>query len=97
MQPVRRPATIAVIAIQRFGSINLPDLPIPWSQAFLGASGLAAFLILLRLVLTDKVGGSALHLDGSRSYGLYVSMLAALGLVAGCYLKMQEPSGAPEL
>jgi hypothetical protein len=90
-------AIVVVVALQRFGTVDLPELPIPWSQALLGAAGLATLLILLRLVITDKVGNSAFHLNGSRSYGLYISFLAVIGLTVGCYLKMQEPSTAPEL
>jgi hypothetical protein len=86
-------AIVVIIALQRFGSVSLPDLPITWAQALLGAAGLAALLIFLRLVITDRVGNSLLHLDGSRSFGLYLSLLAAIGLVAGCYMKMQDPAG----
>lgn len=85
-------AITAVIALQRFSTVELPDIPITWAQVFLGAAGLAALLILLRLAITDKIGGLGLHLDGSRKFGLFLSLLAAIGLVVGAYMKMQEPA-----
>lgn len=85
-------AIATVIGLQRFSSVKLPDLPISWAQAMLGAAGLATLLILLRLALTDKVGSSGFHLDGSRKFGLFLALLAAVGLVVGCYLKGQEPA-----
>jgi hypothetical protein len=91
-------AIVVIIALQRFTTVELPDLPVTWAQIFLGAAGLAALLILLRLAITDKVGGLGFHLDGSRKFGLFLSLLAAIGLVVGAYMKMQEPaetSGPP--
>ena len=88
---------VVVIYLQRFTTTDLPDLPITWAQAMIAASGLALLLILMRLVITDKVGSSILHINGSRAYGLFISFLAAIGLVVGCYLKMQEPENTPSL
>lgn len=86
-------AVAVVIYLQRFTAVKLPDLPIPWSQALLGASGLAALLVLLRLALTDKAGG----VDLNRKFGLFLSVLAVIGLVAGSFMKMQEPESTPGL
>ena len=84
-------AIVVIIALQRFSSVTLPDLPIPWAQAFLGAAGLSTLLILLRLLLTDKAGG----IDLDRKFGLFLSLIAVIVLAVGTYLKTQEPAESP--
>lgn len=90
----------AQIAIARFSTTKLPDLPITWAQVHLIAGGLAAVLVLLRLLITDKYHlGSVLGTNfGSvsldRQFGLFLSFLASIGLVVGAYLKNQEPASA---
>ncbi len=80
-------AIVAVIAITRFGSnINLPELPIPWALALLIAAGIAAFLVVIKLLIGES--------GGTRAFGLFISALAALGLVGGAFLKFREEGGA---
>lgn len=87
-------AIVALVALTRFGTnTKLPDLPIPWGLALLIAAGLAALLILLKLLFGDDVSGFGGSIDLDRQYGLYISLLAALGLVAGCFLRFQEEGG----
>ena len=85
---------VAYVAITRFSEgTKLPDLPVPYGLAVLVIAGLAAVLVLLRIVIGYKVGvfGFSVHLN--RSAGLYLAMLAALGLVGGGFLKFQEEGG----
>jgi hypothetical protein len=81
-------AMLVIIVLQRFSSVELPDLPISWAQAFLAAAGLATLLILIRVALTDEAGG----IDLDRKFGIFLALLAAIGLVAGAYMKSQEPA-----
>jgi hypothetical protein len=90
---------LAQIAIARFSSTKLPEIPITWGQVHLIAGGLAALLVLLKLIIGDKVhvgitglGGLSITLE--RKYGIFLSLIAALGLVAGAYMKTQEPAEA---
>jgi hypothetical protein len=91
---------LAQIAIVRFSSTKLPDIPITWGQVHLIAGGLAALLVLLKLIIGDKVGGGTVlgtHIPSislDRKYGIFLSLIAALGLVAGAYMKTQEPAEA---
>lgn len=82
-----------VIANKLF-DVKLPDLPIPWGQAFLGAGALAAVLVVLKLIMgEDADGAEALGIDISRSFGIFLAALAAIGLAVGGYLKFQEGDG----
>ncbi len=84
-------AVVAIIAITRFGdNVKLPELPIPWALALLIATGLAAFLVLIKLLIGDKA--SIITLD--RKYGIFLAALAALGLVGGAFLKFREEGGS---
>ncbi len=67
-----------VIANKLF-DVKLPDLPIPWSQAYLGAGALAAVLVVLKLLIGED------FVD--RAFGLFIAALAAIGLAVGGYLK----------
>jgi hypothetical protein len=83
---------IALKAIQP--DTKLPDLPVTWPQAILGASGLAALLVVLKLLLGDDFFGFGLD----RKFGIFLSAIAAIALVVGAFLNFQEAqkgAGAP--
>jgi hypothetical protein len=83
---------LAVVAIKAFSpDTKLPDLPIPWGQAMLIAGGIAAVLVVLKLLIGDDVLG----FDLDRKIGLFLSALSAIGLAVGGYLKHQEGDAAP--
>jgi hypothetical protein len=92
---------VAQIGISRFSETKLPDPPLPWGQIHLILGGLAALLVLLKLLIGDSVGGGTIlgtkipSIDLDRKYGIYLAFLASLGLVAGGYLKSREPAEAP--
>ncbi|MGY6502807.1 MAG: hypothetical protein ACXIVQ_18160 [Acidimicrobiales bacterium] len=76
-------ALAAVVLIPLFAAdFKLPDLPITWGQALLGAAAVAAFFVILKLL----IGESGLN----REIGMFLSALAAAGLAAGGFLKFQE-------
>jgi hypothetical protein len=91
---------LALIAISRFTQTKLPDPPLPWGQIHLIIGGLAAVLILLKLIIGDSVGGGSVlgtripSIDLDRKYGIFLSLIAGIGLAAGGYLKSQEPAEA---
>ena len=84
-------AMLAVVAIRAFSpETSLPDLPITWGQALLGAGVLAALLVILKLLIGEDEG---FGFDVSRSYGIFIATLAAIGLAVGGFMKMQEAEG----
>ena|SRR5829696_1315707 len=90
-------AVIAVVAIRATGQqINLP---VPLGTVILGAAALALLIILFRLLLTPDPSVSFLGQevnvkdnDGEvgRSYGIFLALLAALGMLAGGFLSARE-------
>ena len=69
-------AMVAVVAISRFTTAQLPDLPVPWPQAMFFAGIAVAALLLLKLLLeTSFLGFGAflgLVLGGAMAYGGFV-------------------------
>ena len=84
-------AMLVVIALSRFTETKLPDPPLPGGQIHLIAGCVAGALVLLKLLIGDDVGG----FDLDRKYGIFLALLAGLGLAAGGYLKSREPAQAP--
>ena len=87
-------AMLALICISRFTETKLPDLPITWAQVYVIAGGLAAFLVLLRVILADSRSAFGLHVSANRKFGLFLALLAAIGLVVGAVLDMRSSTGA---
>jgi hypothetical protein len=89
---------VAQIAISRFSpDTTLPELP--WSKVHLALGGLAAFLVVLKLL----IGYEELGVTLDRKWGLFVAAVAAVVLGVGGFLKFQEgedagaaPAGPPQ-
>ena len=72
--------------------LNLPDLP-PFLPLVLG--GIAAFLVLLKLIIGEDAGvpgilGDDAGVEVSRSFGIFIAFLAAAGMAVAGFLKFQE-------
>lgn len=76
---------VGQIALDRFSSVELPEIPVTWGQVHLGLGGLAAFLVVIKLLIGEE------YLD--RSWGLFVAAIAAIAMAAGGFLKFQEDGG----
>jgi hypothetical protein len=87
-------AMVAVIAIQRFTTTELPRPPILWSQIHLIAGAAIVVLLLLRVLITSDVEVLGESFDLDRKYGLWIALIAAIGLGVGGYLKNQESEDA---
>ncbi len=79
-------AMIVCVYLQKFTDTQLPDTPLPWSQIYLIAGAVVGVLLILRLAITS----SEHSVDLDRKYGLFIAVLAALGVAAAGYLKFQE-------
>jgi hypothetical protein len=69
--------------------VDLPDLGQSWSQILFIAGIVAAVLVLLQLL----IGGSTAGVDLDRKIGVFLGLLAGLGLAGGGFLKKQEGDG----
>ena len=86
----------AAVLVTRFAEgFDMPDLPLPLSQLMIIDGGVAAFLVLVKLVIGDSVGTFGGSFDLDRKFGIFIALLSALGVVAGAFLKMQEGDDAP--
>jgi hypothetical protein len=74
----------------KLAEVDLPELPIPEGLMLLAMGGAAALLVVLRLLIgAGDDPGDVLD----RSFGLFLAVLAAIGLAAGAFLKFQEDGG----
>ena len=81
---------IAHVAITNFApDTKLPDLPATWGQIHLGLGGLAAVLVILKLLIGESDEGIP-GVDVTRQFGLFLAVLAAVALAVGGFLKFQE-------
>lgn len=83
-------ALVGFVVATKLMDVAMPDLPVPQPLLILGLGGAAALLVVLRLLMGGDDGGTG-ALD--RSFGLFLSVLAAIGLAAGAFLKFQEEGG----
>lgn len=79
-----------VVVASKMFDVKLPDLPVPWGQAYLGLGVLAALLVLIKLLIGEEVLG----FDLDRGFGLFVAAIAAIGLAVGGFLKYQAGEDA---
>lgn len=85
-----------VVVTKLLDGTKLPDMPVGWPIVVLGVAGLAALLVILRLIVGsgEDVPSYAKDLvDISRGFGLFLSVVASLGLAGGAFLKFQEDGG----
>jgi hypothetical protein len=82
---------VTVIALTRFSTVQLPKLPIPWGQAFLIAGVVIAILLLLRTIFSETIDTPLGDFTLDRKFGLFIALLAAIGLAVGGFLKSKEP------
>jgi hypothetical protein len=80
-------AAMALVLVSKLGGTELPKLPVTWGQAYLGIGALAAFLVVLKLLLGEDAPAGV---DISRGFGFFIAAIAALGLAGGGFLKFQE-------
>jgi hypothetical protein len=85
---------VAQIGVEKFSTTDVPTLPLPWSQVHLIAGAVVAVLVLLRVIIGADEGAGGFEFDLDRMWGLWVALLAAIGVAVGGYLKSREPQGA---
>jgi hypothetical protein len=80
-------AAAGLVLASKLSDFKLPELPIPWGQAFLIAGGVSAAIVVLKLLTGES------PLD--RAWGLFLATIAALAFAGGGFMKFQENDDAP--
>ena len=78
-------AILVVLVLRKFvPNVNLPEQlgTLSWSQVYLIASGIAAVLVLLRLLTGDS--------GVDRKIGLFLTSIGVIAMVVGSFLKFQS-------
>ena len=68
----------------------------PWPLIMLAASGLAALLLLIRIVFNPIEGSDIIEASGGsvgRAFGMYLSVISGLVAFAGAFLGFKESGG----
>jgi hypothetical protein len=74
-------AVVVVLALVKFSTVKLPELPVPLNQAIFYASIATLVLLVIKLISkTDYLG-----------FGAYLGILLAAGMTYGGFLKSKEP------
>jgi hypothetical protein len=86
-------AVAVVVLLPQFQpNAKLPDTfgPVSRAQGLLIAAGLAAVLVLLRLLFKDDGGVDEAEDFIDRGIGLFLAFLASLAVVGGVFMKQKE-------
>jgi hypothetical protein len=84
-------ATAVVRAVSP--STELPPLPLPWPQVRLAAAGVAAVLVLLKLLVGEDAPPGV---EVDRGGGILLALLASLVMVGGALAGYSEADGDAE-
>jgi hypothetical protein len=82
---------VGQIIAAKFTDTELPAPPIPWTQIHMIAGIAVAVLLVLRVAIGSSEGGGGFEIDLDRMYGLWVALLAAIGVGVGGFLKSKDP------
>jgi hypothetical protein len=66
---------------------------LPWPIVLLAATGLAALLLLIRLLFNPIEGSDITGIDVGRGIGMILSVLAGLAAAAGAFMNFQASGG----
>jgi hypothetical protein len=69
---------------------------LPWPLIMLGATALAALLLLIRIIFNPLEGKDAIEAFGGsvgRGFGMYLSVLSGLAAAAGAFMGFKESGG----
>jgi hypothetical protein len=96
---------LALVALAAWGvELFAPQVSLPFPAWMIagGAGALAVLLVLFRIVskpgsdaaaTVNAIGGAGgAHLSIGTAWGIYLALIAAIAIVVGAYMRMNEPS-----
>jgi hypothetical protein len=85
-------AVAVAVASTTLGRRRLPTVPGDWPRVFVGAGLVAFVLVVHKLAVGERANGFGYTVH--RTFGIYVAALAALAVVAGGLLQIEERRAA---
>ena len=90
---------MAVVVILKAAGVDIPELgSVKWAHIMLGVAILVFVLILLKLIIgPSNWNGVSIPsgIDKDRKIGIFLGLLASIGLVGGAYLNAKETGDLP--
>ena len=90
---------MAGYVIAKAAGVDLPELgSVRWAHVLLGVAVVVFLFILIKLIVGPSTGGVDLAGTGvskERKIGIFLGLLASIGLVAGAYLNAKETGDLP--
>lgn len=90
---------LAGLVIAKAAGAEVPALGnLKWAHIFLGVSAAVFLLILIKLIAGPGTGGvdiSGTGVSKDRKLGIFLGLLASLGLAVGAYLNAKETGDLP--
>ena len=90
---------LAGLVIAKAAGVELPDPgSVRWAHILLGVAALVFLLILIKVIVGPSTGGVNLAGTGvskDRKIGIFLGLLASIGLVGGAYLNAKETGDLP--
>ncbi len=90
---------LAGLVIAKAAGVDVPELgTLKWAHILLGVAVLVFLLILIKLIVGPSTGGVDISGSGvskDRKIGIFLGLLASIGLVAGAFLNAKETGDLP--
>jgi hypothetical protein len=90
---------MAGLMVAKAAGADLPELgTVKWAHILLGAAIVAFVFILIKVIVGPSTHGVSLSGTGvskDRKLGIFLGLLASIGLVAGGYLNAKETGDLP--
>jgi hypothetical protein len=85
---------VAGVVVEKLTTTEIPKLPISTDHALLALGGLAALLEIVQLVIGRSYGVLGYSVTLDREFGLFLAVLASIGLAVGGFLRTRESAGS---
>jgi hypothetical protein len=90
---------MAGYVIAKAAGVDMPDLGnVRWAHILLGVAIVVFLFILIKLIVGPSTGGvdiSGTGVSKDRKIGIFLGLIASIGLVAGAYLNAKETGDLP--
>ena len=90
---------MAGLVIAKAAGVDVPELgSVRWAHILLGVAIVVFLFILIKVIVGPSTGGvdiSGTGVSKDRKIGIFLGLLASIGLVAGAYLNAKETGDLP--